>query len=99
MSRYRDATMAGDIMFVNKIPFFMTISRDIKFGMAEMITSEKATMLLTAIKYVHSSYYMKCGFKTMHILLDKQFEPIRGDSAALGITLYICTIKEHTRCV
>ena len=38
MSQYRDIILAGHIMFVNKIPFFMLrISRYIKFGTAKMI--------------------------------------------------------------
>jgi hypothetical protein len=32
MERYHDILLEGDIMFVNKIPFFMTISRNIQFG-------------------------------------------------------------------
>jgi hypothetical protein len=37
LTHYRDITMGGDIMFVNKIPFFMTISRYLSFGTAEML--------------------------------------------------------------
>jgi hypothetical protein len=75
-------------MFVNKIPFFMTISRHIKFGTAEMITSQNAKTLLTAIKHVKSAY-LKRSFKITHILLDGQFEPLHGDTAGLGITLNV----------
>jgi hypothetical protein len=41
MSHYRDLVVGGDIMFVNKIPFFMTISRHLKFGTAEMLKPTK----------------------------------------------------------
>ncbi len=112
MERYRDVTIAGDVMFVNRIPFFMSISRHIKFGTAEMITTQKATTLMTAIKHVKSAYLQR-GFKITHILLDGQFESLRGDAAAIGITLnivsrdehvpeaerYIRTVKERTRCI
>jgi hypothetical protein len=56
MSQYRDVTIAGIVMFVNKVPFFMTISRHIKFGMAEMSTSQKAVMRLAAIEQVKLAY-------------------------------------------
>jgi hypothetical protein len=56
MGRYRHITIARDIMFVNKITFFMTISRQIKFGTAEMIKSQIAVTLLKAIKQVNSAY-------------------------------------------
>jgi hypothetical protein len=56
---------------------------------------------------------MKRGFHIMHILVDGQFEPLRGNVATLGITLnvmsrdehvleikpYIQTVKERTQCV
>jgi hypothetical protein len=45
MSRYQEVTLACDIMYVNKIPFFVSISRHIKFGMAEMLKSESTTQL------------------------------------------------------
>jgi hypothetical protein len=37
MTHYRHLTLGGDIMFVNKIPFFMSISRHIRFGTGEML--------------------------------------------------------------
>ena len=112
MERYRDVTIAGDVMFVNRIPFFMSISRHIKFGTAEMITTQKADTLMTAIKHVKSAYLQR-GFKITHLLLDRQFELLRGDAAGIGITLnivsrdehvpeaerYIRTVKERTRCI
>jgi hypothetical protein len=56
MERYRNITLAGNVMFVNQIPFFMSISRHIKFGTAEMIASLKGAALLTAIKHVKLAY-------------------------------------------
>jgi hypothetical protein len=41
MLRYKEVTLCGDIMFVNKTPFLVTISRDIKFGTVEMILNQK----------------------------------------------------------
>jgi hypothetical protein len=81
MGQYRHVTIACvtiacNIIFVNKIPFFMTISRHIKFGTAEMIKSQKAVTLLKAIKQVKSAY-MKQGFNITHLLVDGQFKPLR----------------------
>jgi hypothetical protein len=41
MERYGNVTMTGVIMFVNKITFFLCISRAIKFATLEMIAIEK----------------------------------------------------------
>jgi len=112
MSQYRNVILAGDIMFVNKIAFFMTISRHIKFGTAEMILDQKNKTILTAIKQV-KSMYMRRGFIIQTLLMDGQFESLRGDIADLQITLntvsndehvpdieqYIRTTKERARCV
>jgi hypothetical protein len=110
MSRYKDVTVAGDIMYVNTIPFFMSVSRHINFGTAGMITSETSKILLTAIKQVKRAYAHR-GFSFRTMLLHVQFEPLRVDLAGLGITMnrvardkhvpeierYIRTAKERTR--
>jgi hypothetical protein len=112
MEHYRDLTLGGDIMFVNGIPFFMTISRNIKFGTAEMLKTQHNKTILAAIKQV-KSVYMKRGFKIKHMLMDGQFESLRADIADLQITLNtvandehvpeierrIRTVKERTRCI
>ena len=46
ISRYQKVTVSADIMFVNKIPFFVTISRHIKFGTAEFLTNQKTVSIL-----------------------------------------------------
>jgi Zinc knuckle len=112
MSHYRDITLAGDIMFVNKIPFFVTISRNIKFGTAEMIQNQQTKTILAAIKQVRS-IYLKRGFNINTMLMDGQFEAIWAEVAMLGITIntsandehvpdvehYMRTIKERVRAV
>jgi hypothetical protein len=47
MLTYRDVTMGADIMFVNKLPFFVTISRNIKFCTAQLIPDQKHETLTT----------------------------------------------------
>jgi hypothetical protein len=39
MEKYRELTLCVDVMFVNKLPFLVTISRGIKFGTVEFIKS------------------------------------------------------------
>jgi hypothetical protein len=112
MERYKNVTLAGDIMFVNNIPFFVTISRAIKFATSEMIANRKNATILIAIKQVVSAY-SKRGFIITHLLMDGEFEPMRGDLAAMRINLnttsnnehvpeierHIRTLKERARCV
>jgi hypothetical protein len=56
MYKYRDLTLCIDVMFVNKLPFLVTISRGIKFGTVKSIKSRKLKELLTAIKSVKRIY-------------------------------------------
>ena len=110
MERYRDITLSGDIMFINKIPFFMTYSRYIRFGTIEVLPNRQSKCIMAALKTV-KSIYTKRGFRIVHLLMDNEFEPLRGDLSTLHITLntvaeaehvpdierYIRTVKERTR--
>jgi hypothetical protein len=112
LNRYRKVTLCGDIMFVNKIPFFVSISRNLKFGTAEMIANRQQKTVFNAIEHVCKLYRSR-GFKVEFILMDNEFECMRGDIGSLGVTLnttaqdehvgeierYIRTIKERARCI
>jgi hypothetical protein len=112
MERYRDVTLCVDIMFVNKIPFLVTISRHIKFGTVEAIKSRHHKVVLAALKNVKRLYAQR-GFRVRYGHVDNEFEPMRGDLLDIGIQLnvvsndehvpeierYIRTIKERARCV
>jgi hypothetical protein len=64
---YQDITIAADVMFVNGIPFYITISRNIKFGTAEAIQNKKPTTIMTAVEPVRQ-IYLRRGFRIAHLL-------------------------------
>lgn len=94
MSRYCEVIIGADIMYVNKLPFMVTISRNIKFSTAELILDQKHETLLSSIKSVRN-LYLKRGFAVKTVLMDGQFEVLRGDLAGLGITLNTVARGEH----
>jgi hypothetical protein len=94
ITHYRHLTLGGDVMFLNKIPFFMSISRHICFGTDEMLHNQKSATILAAIKQI-KSIYMKRGFKLDHMLMDGQFEPLWAELADLSITLNTVSNDEH----
>jgi hypothetical protein len=112
LRRYRKITLCGDLMFVNRVPFFITISRNIKFGTVEMIMNRQQGTILAAVRQVCQLYKTK-GFTVENILMDGEFECLRGDLAAMGVGLnttsndehvgdierYIRTVKERTRSI
>jgi hypothetical protein len=71
--RYKNVTVCGDIMYVNKLVFFVPISRDIKFSTAELIKDNKSNTLLNVMTQVINIYKMQ-GFEVTNCLLDEQFE-------------------------
>jgi hypothetical protein len=110
--RYRHVTLCADIMFVNKIPFLMTTSRHIRFGTAELLTTQTDDQITKALQHVQNIYRTR-GFSITLLLADGQFSSLRNQLADKNITLndtgrdenvgdierYIRTVKERTRCI
>jgi hypothetical protein len=70
MKEYRDVTLCLNIMFVNEMPYLVTISRNIQFGTVESIKSRHNTMLLAALKDVKHLYALRgsdTGMLTMNL--------------------------------
>ena len=102
MSKYQCVILTVNEMFVNKIPFFITTSCDIKFNTIEMLGSQANKVFLASIKQDLKVYNAQ-GFKVDTILADGQFEPICGEITNLGIHLNTTSRDEHVpeveRCI
>jgi hypothetical protein len=94
MEQYRKIILCVDVMKVNKMPFLVMMSRVIKFGTVAWLKNVKAPTLLEHIKEVRN-IYIKRGFMVEIVEVDGQFEPLRGELAALGVTLNKCSREEH----
>ncbi len=101
-------TMAADIFFVNRTPFLVTLSRNIKFVMVEHLPVRSANALVKHIKRLLHAYG-RGGFSVRTILMDEEFEKIKGllhdvecntTAAKEHVSKakrMICTIKERVR--
>jgi hypothetical protein len=112
MEKHRDVTICVDIMFVNKIPFLVSISHNIKFGTIETIKNRQHKTILLGIKHIKALYAQR-GFRVRMAHTDNEFAAMRADLLDMKIDLnvvskdehvpeverYICTIKERTQCV
>ena len=110
LEEHGNVTLTVDIMYINKIPFIVTLSRAIRFGTIEMIKDERKSTIIKSLEQVINAYHGR-GFKICHILVDRQFECIRKHMEAAGINLnttardkhvseiecYIRTIKERIK--
>jgi hypothetical protein len=94
MSRYRNVTLAADVMHVNGIPMLVTISRNIRFATVEPIPNRNITTLVSGIKSV-ATIYKRAGFHITAAKMDGEFEPMRGNLADLGIVLNETARDEH----
>ena len=94
MERYHRLTLAANILKVNGVAFLASISRAIKFGTVELLANQKMVTVLAAVKNIHKLCSQR-GFKINVMLMDGEFESIRGELSALGITLNTVSRDEH----
>ena len=59
---YQEVTLACDIMYVNMIPFLMSISRHFRFGTVQHIRNQKGTTIFNGIRAIHQ-VYLQHGFR------------------------------------
>jgi hypothetical protein len=84
MERYREVVLGVDIMYVNKIPFLMTISRNIRFATSTNIKNQSSKTILASLKMIKRVYDQR-GFKITQINTDGGFESLRGDESQRSI--------------
>ena len=94
LSANKNVSLSGDIFFINKIPFFTTISENIKFTTTELLASRKIKNIHEAISHVKALHDSR-GFKIETILMDGEFAPLRNDLASLRIKLNVTAANEH----
>ena len=106
LSIHHDIMLAIDIMFINKIPFLVMVSRNLKFGMVEALNSQQIPTIINKLKSI-IKLYEHCGFWVMVILADPEFEPLHpwfpmlnccgADEHIPDVEQYIQTLKDRTR--
>jgi hypothetical protein len=105
---YQQVVVSIDIMFVNKIPFFITVSRGLHFGTVENLLNRRTTTVAAALNKVRMIYRQR-GFKMAVSHADPEFAPLQDTFGDISFNLcsqdehvpeierYICTVKDHTR--
>jgi len=92
--RYKDVIIAADIMYLGRMAFLVTISRNLRFGTTEMIRNQKNETIIKAIRNVVNIYEGR-GFKVSHFLMDGQFNSLKDEISGLGINLNTVARQEH----
>jgi hypothetical protein len=87
-------SLSADVLFVNTIPFFATISRNTKFTMTENVPTRTLKQFIAAVKHM-LSIYTKRGFHVETAMMDGEFAPIKADLLAMGVYVKITSANEY----
>jgi hypothetical protein len=68
--------LAADVLFVNNVPFLISISASIHNGTATIVENLQAESLEAGLKNVMRSYIVR-GFHTVIVIVDMQFKYLR----------------------
>jgi hypothetical protein len=90
----RDVTLCFDIMFVNKIAFLVTVSRNLRFGTTERLLSRNSDVVGKALVTV-LKFYRQQRFCVKECHGDGEFESLRATLADAGSGLNVTGENEH----
>ncbi|EJK65994.1 hypothetical protein THAOC_13102 [Thalassiosira oceanica] len=89
----KDVTLVADVMFVNKLPFLITMSRKVKFITVEFLSSRSAKQLSKRLKRV-LRVYGRAGFNVQAVLMDMEFDKV-AESLEGEIVINTAAAREH----
>jgi hypothetical protein len=91
---YQKVTLSIDIVFVNKIPFLLTIARGLCFGTVENLTDHKVPMVTAALKRV-LQLYRRRGFRVVMVNAEQEFAPL--NEIFENVSFNFCSQDEAAR--
>jgi hypothetical protein len=94
IKNYGNVTLAADILFINRLAFLVTISRNVKFSTCEFLKDMKANTILHGILQV-IGLFQSHGFTVTHLLLDEQVGSIQSGLISHNIVSNIIGCTEH----
>ena len=93
--RYKNVTICGDVMHVNGVKFFVSISQHLKLGVIDDIPDKKQASVMKAFKST-AAVYTGGGFKVEHAVMDGEFKYLEEDlKTSLQINLNTTSRAEH----
>ena len=108
LERFQNVVLALDLMFVNKIPFLITVSHGLHFGTVESLPNCQIPTVGVALSRVITTYCRR-GFRVTTAHADPEFEALQlilpaiafnycaQNEHVLEIEWYIRTVKDRTR--
>jgi hypothetical protein len=96
MKLHKEVYLTMDIFFVNKIPFFLTLSRKICFTAVNHLSSRSTRQIFEACKEIYL-YYLQRGFRITTVSADGEFAPLQAYNESLpgGPRVNLASANEH----
>jgi hypothetical protein len=93
---HHEVTLTADIFFVNKIPFFLTLSRKICFTAVNHLSDRTSKTIFKAYENIHK-FYLNQGFLITAIHVDNEFAPLQVliQSMPGGPRVNLTSANEH----
>ena len=79
-------------MFVNRVPFLVSVARGLNFITVEYTKTRTAKALAGCIKHI-TDMYRRGGFRVGTVLMDNKFESLRNQIPILAVNT--TAAKEH----
>ncbi len=89
---HQRVTLAVDVMFVNGVPFLVSVARGLYLVTAEHMPTRTAKQLAAGIVHV-MDLYLRSGFQVGLVLMDNEFEKLWNLVPVLAVNM--TATKEH----
>ena len=93
---HKEVFLTTDIFFVNKIPFFLTLSRKICFTAVTHLADRTVERIFKAFKEIYQ-YYLQRNFRITTVHADGEYAPLKSliESMPGGPTVNLASANEH----
>jgi hypothetical protein len=93
---HKEVFMIVDIFFVNKIPFFLSLSRKICFTTVSHLSNRTVPQIFKAFREIYQ-YYLQRGFCITTVHADGKFAPLKAliESLPGGRMVNLASANEH----
>jgi hypothetical protein len=88
--------LTTDILFVNKNPFFLTLSHNVTFTAVNHLVDRTVPRIFKAFKEIYQ-YYLQCGFHITVVHTDGEFATLKPliESIPGGPVINLASANEH----
>jgi len=94
LNNNKELTLCADIMYIQQIPFLITVTRNIKLMTIEALADRKEASILNCLANIRSIYENR-GFRVGTLLMDREFIPFEDELRKMGMKPNASSTSEH----